>query len=355
MSAQSPNFGEFNEVVPIQIKEMPYIYDMDSLEFSKRFVTSALFDRISGHYSSRKMKAAQVVLDRLNESEKNFEDLISNRIMSSEPLLFGRLGGVEASALGIYLTEASGVRHPIQFYGAKLIKQRRLNQLCNNAGVYPRNQKEFELFCEEHLVSLQSMDVFSVWAKPFAWAESKFVSNPNLIVVPGHVSFPWLESRDENSLFGWGRALDKMKVLVISPFQKSMLIQSRKLHRIFPGLDIPDMKLTFLSSPMSQGGLMDGNSYSFHLNRMKKCMEKEDFDICLVSAGAYSLPLAAYAKQLGKKGVHAGGALQIFFGVTGKRYDSYPWVIKYRNQDWRRPSRDERPKNWQSIEDGCYW
>ena len=328
---------------------------MNSLELSKRFATSALFARISGHYSGRKMQAAQVVLDRLKESEKNFEDLISTRIRSSEPFLFGRLGGVEANALGIYLTEASGVRHPFQFCGAKLMKQRRLNQLCNNAGVYPINQNEFKLFCQQHLVSLQSMDVFSVWAKPFAWVESKFVSNPNLIVVSGDASYPWLESRDDNSLFGWGKALDKMKVLVISPFQKSMLIQSKKLQRIFPGLDFPDMKLTFVSSPMSQGGLMDGNSYSFHLDRMKESMETEDFDICLVSAGAYSLPLAAHAKELGKKGVHAGGALQIFFGITGKRYDSYPGVMKYRNQDWRRPSSDERPKNWQSIEDGCYW
>ncbi len=335
---------------------MVYIWHVDSLNLRKILATSTPFARISGNHSRRKTQAAQVVLNRLKESEENFENLISNRIRSSEPFLFGRLGGVEANALGIYLTESSGVRHPLQFCGAKLIKRRRLNQLCNNAGVYPRNQQEYSLFCKEHLISLQSMDVFSVWAKPFAWVESIFVvSNPNLIVVSGDASYPWIEARDGNSEFGWGKALDEMKVLVISPFQKSMLIQSRKLQSIFPGLDVPKIKLSFLSSPMSQGGLMDGNSYSFHLNRMKQRMEKEDFDISLVSAGAYSLPLAAHAKELGKKGVHAGGALQIFFGITGKRYDSYPGVIKYKNQDWRRPSSDERPRNWQSIEDGCYW
>jgi hypothetical protein len=332
-----------------------HIYQMNSLELNKKFAASAIVARLSGNNSGRKSRAAQVVFDRLKETENNFEDLISSRVKSSEPFLFGRLGGVEANALGIFLSESAGIRDPFSYLGAKLIKRRRLNQLCNNAGVYPTNQKEFRLFCQEHLTSLQSMDAFSVWAKPFAWVESSFVSNPNLIVVNGDASYPWLESRDGNSRFGWGQALDKMKVLVISPFHKSMLIQSRKLQSLFCGLDIPDMKLTFLTSPMSQGGLMDGNSYSYHLNRMKENIEKEDFDICLVSAGAYSLPLAAHAKKLGKKGVHAGGALQIFFGITGNRYDTYPGVIKFKNQNWKRPSSDERPENWQSIEDGCYW
>ena len=80
-----------------------------------------------------------------------------------------------------------------------------------------------------------------------------------------------------------------------------------------------------------------------------------DFDIALISAGAYSLPLANHAKKMGKVGIHAGGALQIFFGVTGQRYDNYSQVQRFLNTEWKRPFVHERPANWQEIEDGCYW
>jgi hypothetical protein len=106
---------------------------------------------------------------------------------------------------------------------------------------------------------------------------------------------------------------------------------------------------------MTQGGLRDDQSYAIHLNRMKESLEKFDFDVALVSAGGYSLPLAAHAKQIGKIGIHAGGAMQIFFGILGQRYENYPQVKKYLNKDWKRPFEHERPKNWESIEGGCYW
>ena len=64
---------------------------------------------------------------------------------------------------------------------------------------------------------------------------------------------------------------------------------------------------------MSQGGIDDGKSYKFHLLNLKSQIKSFDFDIALVSAGAYSLPLAAYAKELGKIGIHAGGAMQLFW------------------------------------------
>ena len=84
-------------------------------------------------------------------------------------------------------------------------------------------------------------------------------------------------------------------------------------------------------------------------------MEQSDFDVALISAGAYALPLAHHAKKLGKIGITCGGELQLFFGVVGKRWEHMEKVTKYRNEFWVRPSEDERPANWREIEDGCYW
>ena len=41
----------------------------------------------------------------------------------------------------------------------------------------------------------------------------------------------------------------------------------------------------------------------------------KNFDIALIGCGAYGFPLAAFVKGIGKKAVHIGGPLQLFFGI----------------------------------------
>ena len=49
-------------------------------------------------------------------------------------------------------------------------------------------------------------------------------------------------------------------------------------------------------------------------------MDTTDYDVVLIGAGAFSLPLVAHAKRRGKVGIHMGGSLQILFGILGKRW-----------------------------------
>ena len=270
-------------------------------------------------------------------------------------MLFGRLGGLEASCLGIYLDLSKKYKRPLRYFQSHLLLPRRQRQLCTNAGVFPVDQEIFNYFANEHLEALEHLDVFSVWAKPSAWVEFNYLNNPETLFVTGDASYPWPESRDDHSSDGWGMALDGKSVLVVSPFVDSFEEQSRKLDKVFAGINYPNMKLDFLRAPLTQGGLDDGTTYKSHLINLKKLMSERVFDIALISAGAYSLPLAHHAKQMGKIGIHAGGALQLFFGVTGQRYDTYSQVTKFFNESWKRPFEHERPPNWREIESGCYW
>ena len=68
-----------------------------------------------------------------------------------------------------------------------------------------------------------------------------------------------------------------------------------------------------------------------------------DFDVALIGAGAYGLPLAAYVKGLGKKAVHLGGPTQLMFGIRGKRWDQWPQFQKLYNEHWTRPLAEETP------------
>jgi hypothetical protein len=96
-------------------------------------------------------------------------------------------------------------------------------------------------------------------------------------------------------------------------------------------------------------------SWENKLTMLKSRMVKIDFDVALVSAGSYSYPLAHFAKQMGKVGIHAGGGLQLFFGIIGKRWDSDVYYTKYLNQYWTRPSIKETPEGYKGVENGCYW
>ena len=90
----------------------------------------------------------------------------------------------------------------------------------------------------------------------------------------------------------------------------------------------------------------------FHaLEELRAEMETGDYDVALVGAGAWSLPLVAHAKRIGKKGMHLGGALQLLFGIKGGRFDS--WGVY--NEHWIRPLDRERPANHREMENGAYW
>jgi len=99
---------------------------------------------------------------------------------------------------------------------------------------------------------------------------------------------------------------------------------------------------------------------------MKREIEKQDFDICLIGCGAYGFPLAAHVKKIGKKAVHMGGSLQLLFGIRGKRWEVYDphyeqpgnvFIHYYGlpNENWVRPSNNEKPENHSKVEDSCYW
>jgi hypothetical protein len=91
------------------------------------------------------------------------------------------------------------------------------------------------------------------------------------------------------------------------------------------------------------------------LDAMCEQMSSIPFDSAIVGAGAWSLPLVARAKSLGKWAIHLGGATQILFGIKGGRWDNSPEISAFYNDAWTRPSALETPPNVTTIEGACYW
>jgi hypothetical protein len=84
---------------------------------------------------------------------------------------------------------------------------------------------------------------------------------------------------------------------------------------------------------------------------LKRQMEATDFEVAVIGAGAWSIPLAAHAKKMGKIGLHLGGDTQLLFGIKGGRWRD----IKDFNDFWVRPLVGDRPEDFRLMEGGAYW
>jgi hypothetical protein len=87
------------------------------------------------------------------------------------------------------------------------------------------------------------------------------------------------------------------------------------------------------------------------LEKLAMEAQTRKFDVALIGAGAWSLPLAARLKQAGRVAIHLGGDTQLCFGIKGQRWEGYGIY----NEHWVRPSAAETPKNFLLKENGCYW
>jgi hypothetical protein len=287
------------------------------------------------------------------------DDIIAKAIESGEPKLIGRLGGTEARVLGCYLDIFKGksLWDPFSNIFSVLSFEKRLRQLKEGAGVYPISKPIVKAFLNENLQALNDIDVLGTWGSTFTWVEKYALRGGSTQAVSHHLVAPWIEifeTSDKNSK-PWSLVLDGKKVLIIGGFSQSFKSQHERIEKVFPKYIYPEFHAEFINAPISQGGINDGRTWVDHLELMKNEMESVDFEVALISAGAYALPLAYHAKKLGKVGITCGGELQLFFGVIGKRWEHMEKVTKYQNEYWVRPSESERPANWREIENGCYW
>ncbi len=163
-----------------------------------------------------------------------------------------------------------------------------------------------------------------------------------------------------DSPVSWTRFLAGKRVLVVSPFDESIRAQYERRRELFPGnpLFLPDFKLLTYRPVVSFAGEFVHLSYRdwFEaLDKMESDIAGIDFDVALISAGAYGMNLGARIKRMGRKAVHVGGILQAMFGLKFRGTDEVPYWRQFYTDAWKRPMETERPKNYKTVENGSYW
>lgn len=296
--------------------------------------------------------APQCILDLAVANQQ-----ISSRLTDKSPFMAARLGATElacmANFFGIH-TQKRDIFGYIKGQAQPWWWNRSiLAQMEKWSGFFPPTPENAERFCNLMITCLDDVDILGSWLHQELLFEKNLMRAVKVelqLLNPFFVDSPWTHK------------LEGKRVLVIHPFSDTIRDQYAKRNKIFPNGLLPDFTLITLKAEQTIGGASAHHqSWFAALESMKERMLQTEFDVCLVGCGAYGFPLASHAKRMGKKAIHLGGALQILFGIKGRRWEDpkqthlYAAYQKIFNEHWVRPSQSETPVTANNVENACYW
>jgi hypothetical protein len=224
--------------------------------------------------------------------------------------------------------------------------------ICFNAGVFPDTEKMMERFCEIYIESIPYADFMGVW---YNEAEDLICEKfcPQAVLAPLESLEPYYFQNP------WSKYLAGKKVLVIHPFEDSVAYQYQNRQLLFQNNEIlPEFDLQTLKSVQSLAfQKVPYATWEEALWAQCEEIDKKQFDIALIGAGAYGLPLGAYIRKNCKTAIHLGGASQILFGIKGERWYKVPAISSLFNEHWKHPFPHETPEKHEKVDNGkgAYW
>jgi len=277
-------------------------------------------------------------------------------ITSDKPIMVARYGATELLCIVNYINIKKGRPNLREYFNIEdsdwWWADNKLRQIEELSGFFPATIENVERFCELMIDDSGQVDALASWIENEKYMQGYIADAyrfQGLLLDPFWSDTPWTV------------ALKGKKVLVIHPFESTIISQYKKRELLFTNPDIlPEFELKTIKAVQSLGGNSEYSTWFEALDYMKSEIDKIDFDICLIGAGAYGFPLAAYVKRKGKKAIHMGGSLQLIFGIRGKRWENenYNEVYNYSklmNEYWVKPAEQEKPRNASNVEGACYW
>jgi hypothetical protein len=269
-------------------------------------------------------------------------DYLRELLLRKEPCFVTRIGGTECEVM----RQTELIRHHMKrHYTPEIIKNAQ-----TLSGIYPNTPEYLGAFTDLYLDGLKEATAFGVWFRPM---EDYFIGQYSHYesILDFYALYPGVNS--------WTTALKGQKVLIVSPFSKTVQSQYQKRALIFPKNPelLPEFTLLTYQSVVSFAGQKASfPTWGDALNFMFEEIKKMDFDVCLLGCGAYGLPLGAMIyRQLGKKVIHVGGSLQLLFGIDGALYHDYDRTKHLMNENWVYPSDEETPVGANQVEGSMYW
>ena len=265
-------------------------------------------------------------------------DLARAAVQAGKPFLFGRCGATEMR------TVADQREH-----GGHFTDHTR-QDIRNLSGVFPTDDDTLNRFCDLYTGCARGADLLALWDV-----------GDEREVIRGCRNTRFTQLRALEPYYHqnpWSAALAGKKVLVVHPFKHTILRQYARREQLFPGTDIlPEFAaLTVVQAVQGLAGQDTGYASWFDaLAAMQAAMDAADYEVAIIGAGAYGLPLAAHARDTGHVALQMSGATQLLFGIRGKRWDTHPVISKLYNDAWVRPDESEGIAHREKVEGGSYW
>lgn len=286
-------------------------------------------------------------------SEQAVSDHIKNLLLLDQPCMISRFGSneLDATLRAFERRNARGILRRVfryvrqdsaAFWWDASIRKR----MSINAGFFPTDNASLNQFGLRMLDDVTQIDVLGSW-RDDEWRLRHLFSNG--------VRVPLMELEPFRHADPWSVALEGKKVLVLHPFVESIKRQYQRRGLLFSDPRVlPTFELITIKAVVSNAmNDVEFLTWFDALDHMCEQIRETDFDIAIIGAGAYGLPLAAFVKRLGKKSIHLGGATQLLFGICGQRWDEGNQHVY--NEHWVRPLESEKPKGADLVESAAYW
>ena len=267
------------------------------------------------------------------------QEYIKQQIQSNLPIFIGRIAGVELQ-----------VAYQAQYYYPQ---PHLIQELENNAGIKVKDSTSLLLYVDMLIKAYDHCTCIAEWDGKVAEITGKGQElirkrTPHIYKIQAPQLEPYYYKDS------WMPALKGKRVLIVHPFVTTIQQQLPNLKEIFPCSWFEECTFVFAKPPMTLAGNHQGKDWKEHYDQFITELDKiTDYDIALVAAGGYGMLIADYIYTQKKQVLYIGGALQVFFGIIGKRWFENKEILAIMNDYWVSPK--ERPDNYARVERGCYW
>lgn len=259
--------------------------------------------------ASDKLSQNEFIIKFLSKNDSN--DFIYRKLLDDEPFFAERIGANELECMVEYYYMLNREKGGTSSYhdNLKLVMKR-------GAGFYPTEDSYLDRMVQIYTKNFQNMDfIWNMWLSRFEnMLYMRFYNIRQNIGKYKDTAFLYDIEKP------WTEALYGKKVLVIHPFEQSIKQNYENREKLHKNKKLLlEFKLITFKPVQSIADEMPGFSDWFEaLESMEQKISNIDFDIALIAAGAYGLPLAEYCKSIGKKALYIWDGCNFILALKGK-------------------------------------
>lgn len=266
-------------------------------------------------------------------------------ISFQEPFFIGRIAGIE-------LQIAYDIHHN------RRLTPTALHEIMNNAGIHTESEESLVEYTKQLCQAYDHCTAIAIWDKEgpvyaaTGHAQEWILQRTRAPTIQARALEPYYDPSHS-----WMSAMKGKRILIIHPFYHSIQRQLPRLAALFPNRPwFPECSIEVVAPPMTCAGNHGGKDWKVHLAVFYETIQQKEFDIALVAAGGYGMLIADMIHtRLHRSVMYVGGALQLFFGIIGKRWFHQKEILMLMNDHWIRPLKEDQPLHHTRVEKGCYW